>query len=243
MNTLYDTIGLNYSNLRNPEYRIAGLIDASLGDARTVLNVGAGTGSYEPADKDVTAIDPSMKMINQRPPSKARIIQGYAENIPFKDKSFDVSMAILTVHHWSDQQKGLSEMRRVTRGKISILTFDPAFRGFWLADYFPDLITIDEKQMPRLEEFENWLGPIEISSVPIPHDCSDGFLAAYWRRPTAYLDKRVRDAISSFWVLRDVSKGLEKLDADLKSGAWAERYGELLDKHEVDCGYRLVTTK
>ena len=242
MNTLYDTIGLNYANLRQPDPRIAQRIETALGDAQTVLNVGAGAGSYEPADRQITAIEPSAEMIQQRSASKATVIQGSAEDLPFDDKSFDASMAVLTIHHWSDQERGVMEMRRVTGGKIVFLTYDPSFRGFWLADYFPALVTLDEGQMPQMANYEKWLGSVEVSAVPIPHNCIDGFLAGYWRRPAAYLDERVRAAMSSFWALGDVSEGLAKLEADLKSGAWEQRYSSLLDLEELDCGYRLVET-
>lgn len=242
MNILYDTIGPNYANLRKPDFRIAQRIETALGDAKTVLNVGAGAGSYEPADRQITAIEPSAEMIRQRAASKATVIQGSAEDIPYGDKSFDASMAVLTIHHWSDQERGVMEIRRVIRDKVVFLTYDPLFRGFWLADYFPALVTLDEGQMPQISNYEEWLGSVEVSPVPIPHDCSDGFLAAYWRRPAAYLDERVRAAISSFWALDDVSEGLEKLEADLKSGVWEHRYSELLNLEELDCGYRLVET-
>lgn len=242
MNTLYDTIGLNYANLRKPDFRIAQRIETALGDAKTVLNVGAGAGSYEPADRQITAIEPSVEMIKQRSASNSTVIQGSAENLPYGDKTFDASMAVLTIHHWSDQERGVMEMRRVTRDKIVFLTYDPSFLGFWLADYFPALVTLDEVQMPQIVNYEKWLGAVEISPVKIPHDCSDGFLAGNWRRPAAYLDKRVRAAISSFWALGDVSEGLGKLEADLKSGAWEQRYSYLLNLEELDCGYRLIET-
>lgn len=242
MNTLYDTIGLNYTNLRKPDLKIAQRIKTALGDAKTVLNVGAGAGSYEPADRQITAIEPSSEMIGQRSASNATIIQGSAEDIPFEDKTFDASMAVLTIHHWSDQETGVMEMRRVTRDKIVFVTYDPSFRGFWLADYFPVLVTLDEEQMPQIANYEKWLGSIKVSPVPIPHNCSDGFLAGYWRRPAAYLDERVRAAMSSFWALGDVSEGLEKLEADLKSGAWEQTYADLLNLEQLDCGYRLVET-
>jgi hypothetical protein len=135
------------------------------------------------------------------------------------------------------------EMRRVTRDKIVFLTYDPSFRGFWLADYFPALVTLDEGQMPQMANYGKWLGSVEVSVVPIPHDCTDGFLAGYWRRPAAYLDERVRAAMSSFWALGDVSEGIGKLEADLKSGAWEQRYSSLLSLEELDCGYRLVETE
>lgn len=243
MVTLYDTIGLNYASLRQPDPRIARQIDAALGNARTVLNVGAGGGSYEPVGRQITAVEPSAKMIQQRPPSNATIIQGSAEDLPFDDKSFDAAMAVLTIHHWSDQERGVKEMRRVTRGKIVFLTYDPSFRGFWLADYFPALVTLDEAQMPRMADYETWLGPVVVSPVPIPHDCKDGFLAGYWKRPAAYLDERARAAMSSFWALGEVSEGLGKLEADLKSGLWEQRYSDLLHLEALDCGYRLVETK
>jgi SAM-dependent methyltransferase len=243
LNPSYDTIGVDYAHLRQPDPRIASLIAAALGSAKTVLNVGAGAGSYEPADRDVTAIEPSMEMIRQRPIKEALVIQGYAEALPFTDNSFDASMAILTVHHWADQTQGLAEMRRVTRGPVVILTYDPTFRRFWLADYIPALAKLDDAKMPKLELFARCLGPIQITPVPIPHDCIDGFLCAYWRRPAAYLDARIRAAMSPFWLVGDVTKQLDRLKHDLASGAWAQQYAELLALNEYDCGYRLVTAR
>jgi len=240
MTSRYDRIGLNYSELRKPDPRIAARIEAALGESRTILNVGAGAGSYEPAGREVTALEPSVEMIRQRSTPAAAVVQGRAEDLPFADRSFDGSMAVLTVHHWSDPAKGLGEMRRVTRGPVVILTYDPSFRGFWLADYFPALVALDEAQMPDMAEYERRLGPVAIAPVPIPNDCSDGFLCAYWRRPAAYLDPRVRAAMSSFWALGDLSEALARLKEDLDSGAWAERYGDLLALEALDCGYRLV---
>lgn len=181
-------------------------------------------------------------MIRQRGASAAPAIQGCAEDLPFDDNSFDASMAILTVHHWADKAKGLKEMRRVTRDRVVVLTYDPSHRGFWLADYIPELVTLDETQMPRVTAYEARLGPVEILAVPIPHDCIDGFLYAYWRRPAAYLDPRIRAAMSSFWTLDTVSEGLCRLASDLDTGAWAQRYSELLSLDEYDVGYCLVTT-
>ena len=243
MRTSYDTIGVNYSDLRKPDSRIEMAIGRALGSARTVLNVGAGAGSYEPADRQVTAVEPSAEMIRQRGASAAPVVQGYAEDLPFDDNCFDASMAILTVHHWADKAKGPKAMRRVTRGRVVVLTYDPSHRGFWLADYIPELVTLDELQMPGMTDYEAWLGPVGISAVPIPYDCTDGFLCAYWRRPAAYLDPRIRAAISSFWAVGDVSEGLKRLASDLDTGAWAQRYSELLDLDACDFGYRLVTTK
>jgi SAM-dependent methyltransferase len=243
MTPAYDRIGVNYAALRKPDPRIAARIEQALGAARSVLNVGAGAGSYEPANRDVTALEPSPEMIRQRPAGAAPVVQGRAEALPFADSSFDAAMAVLTVHHWADKARGLAEMRRVTRGPIVILTYDPAFRGFWLADYLPQLVALDEAQMPALADYAASLGPVDISPVPIPHDCADGFLAAYWRRPRLYLDERVRAAISSFWALGDVSDALARLASDLDSGAWARRYPGLAELDQCDCGYRLVVTR
>lgn len=243
MGSRYDRIGVNYSELRKPDPRIAARIAAALGDARTVLNVGAGAGSYEPRDREVTALEPSTEMIGQRPASAAPVVQGRAEALPFADASFDASMAVLTVHHWADKEKGLREMRRVTRGPVVLLTYDAAVRGFWLADYIPELVALDEAQMPPIADYEKWLGPVDLSPVPIPHDCTDGFLCAYWRRPAAYLDARIRAAMSSFWAIGDVSDALARLEADLESGAWAERYSDLLALDACDFGYRLVVSR
>ena len=243
MATSYDMIGINYSDLRKPDRRIEAMIAKALGPAETVLNVGAGTGSYEPTDRQVTAIEPSIEMIRQRPADAARVIQGCAEELPFNDDSFDASMAVLTIHHWSDQAKGLKEMRRVTHGPVVILTYDPSFRDFWLLDYVPELAALDDAQMPKITEYAKWLGPVEISPVPIPHDCTDGFLSAYWRRPSAYLDPRIRAAMSSFWKIGDVSEALGRLKGDLDSGEWERRYAHLLELDSRDCGYRLVVTR
>ena len=243
MSSSYDRIGVNYSDLRKPDARIGAMIGRALGTAEIVLNVGAGAGSYEPADRQVTAIEPSAEMIGQRRTSAAKVIQGSAEDLPFDDNSFDASMAVLTVHHWADKEKGLKEMRRVTRGPVVLLTYDPSHRGFWLADYIPELVALDEEQMPRMTDYEEWLGSVEIAPVPVPHDCSDGFLYAYWRRPAAYLDPKIRAAMSSFWAVGNVSEGLRKLASDLDTGAWAQRHSNLLNLDECDFGYRLVTTK
>lgn len=240
MTASYDRMGLNYAELRRADARIAKSIQTALGDSDTVLNVGAGAGSYEPEDRAITALEPSAEMIAQRPVSNATVVQGSAENLPFEDDSFDAVMAVLTVHHWSDKAKGMAEMRRVSRGAIVILTYDPAFRDLWLFDYFPELAALDEGQMPPIDDYSKWLSPVKILPVLIPHDCSDGFLAAYWRRPAAYLDPRVRTAISSFWKVDDITTGLQRLRHDLESGVWKKRYGDVLELDKRDCGYRLV---
>lgn len=235
----YDVIGVNYADLRKPDHRIARIIEEALGPAQTVLNVGAGTGSYEPPGRSVTAVEPSAEMIARRRPDAAPAVQASADALPFDDDSFDASMAVLTIHHWPDQQAGLAEMRRVTRGPIVLLTFDPAQRP-WLTDYLPELAALDEAQMPKLTDYARWLGPVTITPVPVPHDCSDGFLYAYWRRPAAYLDPYIRSGSSSFWAIGDVDAGLSRLERDLGSGAWERRYAELLTRDTYDAGFRLV---
>ncbi|MEL7447869.1 MAG: methyltransferase domain-containing protein [Pseudomonadota bacterium] len=242
MKNLYDRIGINYDELRKPDPRLAAAITSALGDARTVLNVGAGTGSYEPADRQVTAVEPSIEMLRKRPPGRATAIQGIAEDLPFDDDAFDAAMAILTVHHWTDKRAGLREMRRVTRGPIVLLTFDPAIRP-WLTDYLPELATLDEAQMPAITDYGRWLNGAQIHPVPIPHDCTDGFLYAYWRRPAAYLDARIRSGSSSFWAIDTAESGLDALRKDLASGEWERRYGHLLELDAYDAGYRLVVAK
>lgn len=243
MSAKYDQIGLTYADLRRPDARIGALIDQHLGAAETVLNVGAGAGNYEPQTRRVTALEPSATMIAQRRHGAEAVLQGTAEALPFDDDSFDAAMASLTVHHWSDLAKGLSEMRRVTRGPIVILTFDPNFAGIWLNDYFPALATLDDRNMPALDAYAPHVGPVDIHTVPIPHDCTDGFLYAYWRRPAAYLDTKARTAMSSFHALGDVSEGLKRLETDLTSGRWHEQNADLLTRDTLDCGYRLIVTR
>lgn len=235
----YDRIGINYAELRKPDSRIASAIQEALGQAETILNVGAGTGSYEPVDRQVTAVEPSLEMIRQRSSSAATAIQAFADDLPFEDNAFDASMAILTIHHWPDKEAGLREMRRVTRGRIVLLTFDPSQRP-WLTDYLPELVTLDDAQMPAMSDYERWLGPVRVAPVLVPHDCSDGFLYAYWRRPGAYLDPRIRSGSSSFWTIRNVEPGLQRLKRDLETGEWERRYAELLTLDAYDAGYRLV---
>ena len=239
MTAKYDCIGVDYAQLRKPDPRIAALIHEALGPAETVLNVGAGTGSYEPTDRRVTAVEPSREMIRQRSPSAAQAIQASADALPFDDHAFDASMAILTVHHWPDKEAGLRELRRVTRGPIVLLTCDPSCRP-WLTDYLPQLAALDEVQMPAMTDYQRWLGNVRVSPVLVPPDCSDGFLYAYWRRPAAYLDARIRSGSSSFWVISDIEDGLKRLARDLETNEWERRYADLLGLPAYDAGYRLV---
>ena len=232
-----------YSAQRRADPRLAAHIRAALGDARSVVNVGAGAGSYEPDDLDVIAIEPSEGMIDQRPPSAAPARRGLAESLPLPDSCADAAMAILTIHHWGDLGAGLRELRRVARRRVVILHFDPALaRRFWLVEEYLPQIGEYERDVPPPSEVAALLdAPAEILPVPIPWDCTDGFLGAYWRRPAAYLDPVVREAISVFAPLgQALAPGLERLRADVESGAWADRHADLLALEELDIGYRLV---
>ena len=241
---LYDRIGRNYRAHRRPDPRIAAAIGGALGPARSVLNVGAGAGSYEPTDRRVLAVEPSPEMIHQRPPRAAPVVQASATSLPFADGSFDATLAVLTVHHWPDRARGLAELRRVARERAVILTWEPDAAPFWLVDeYFPELVAVDRPIFDSIEALRRMLGPIEIRPVPIPHDCVDGFLGAYWRRPEAYLDPAVRGAMSTFTKIGDVSPGVARLRRDLEDGTWRRRHGALLARESLDLGYRLVIAR
>jgi SAM-dependent methyltransferase len=241
MTQLYDAIGVGYGHHRRPDPRLASAITDALGDAKSVLNVGAGAGSYEPRDRTVGAVEPSRAMIRQRPSGSAPVVQASATHLPFADAAFAATLAVLTVHHWPDRARGLAELSRVTRERVVILTWDPAFSGFWLVDdYFPEISVIDRPIFPAIDEFERALGSVECRRLLIPHDCTDGFLGAYWRRPEAYLDPGVRGAISTFSKIGDAAPGLTRLRHDLEDGTWRRLHGHLLDEQEIDLGYRLV---
>jgi SAM-dependent methyltransferase len=236
----YDIIGQTYAGRRRPDPRIAGLITTALGDASTLVNVGAGTGSYEPADRTVIAVEPSRVMIAQRPVGSAPVVQGCAERLPFADHQFDAALAVLTVHHWTDQRQGLAEMRRVSHRQV-VLTWDPDHPKFWLVqDYFPEILETDRHIFPPLARYSDIFGGVEVREVPIPHDCLDGFLGAYWRRPDAYLDPEVRASISSFAHLQDLAPRLERLRSELQDGRWQSKNADLLGLEAYDLGYRLV---
>jgi SAM-dependent methyltransferase len=242
---LYDTIGRGYETHRRPDPRLAAAIAAALGPAASVVNVGAGAGSYEPDDRAVVAIEPSAAMLRQRRRGVAPAVQGSATDLPFRDGAFSAALAVLTVHHWPDRARGLAELARVARERVVILTWDPEARyPFWLVDeYFPEIPAIDRRIFPTLDEFRRALGPVETRPLPIPHDCVDGFLGAYWRRPEAYLDAGVRGAISTFTKLGAVEPGLVRLRADLADGTWERRHGHLRRRDAVDLGYRLVVAE
>ncbi|MFJ8159460.1 class I SAM-dependent methyltransferase [Streptomyces sp. NPDC096136] len=227
----YGTIGSGYSSFRRPDERIARFIAQALGDARTVLNVGAGAGSYESAARSVTAVEPSGAMRAQRPARLADAVDAVAENLPFADGEFDASMTLFSVHQWSDVRAGLREMRRVTRGPVVILTCDPALvRDFWLYRYAPEVLETEARRYPSVEELAAALGGTgTVTTVPIPLDCSDGFNEAYYGRPEILLDPAARQACSAWSFVDDRVREHfdETLRHDLQSGAWDAEFGHL----------------
>ncbi len=230
----YEVGGDGYAQVRRADPRIAALVLRGLGDARTVINVGAGAGSYEPGDRDVVAVEPSASMRAQRPADRVAAIDATAESLPFPDDSFDAAMATVTIHQWSDTVAGLRELRRVARGPVVILTFDgDALDRFWLADYVPELIEAERRRYPPIAQVCDIVGGVcEAVSVPIPIDCVDGFTEAFYARPERFLDPRVRRSQSA-WGFIDAAataRAVGALRADLDSGAWDRRYGHL--RHE-----------
>jgi SAM-dependent methyltransferase len=236
----YERAGHRYTALRRSDPRIAAALTAALGDAASVVNVGAGAGSYEPPDRAVVAVEPSAVMLAQRR-SAAPPVRAVSEALPFPDDSFDAALAVLTLHHWSDWRRGVAELRRVARRAV-LLTFDAeAEPHFWLFDYFPGILASDRTRMPPLGELCALLDATA-TPLPIAHDCTDGLLGAHWRAPERYLDAGVRAATSGFAALAatELADGLRRLAADLDSGAWTARYGRLLRQDEAELGYRVV---
>jgi SAM-dependent methyltransferase len=241
----YEVGGTGYARRRRTDPRIAALVHAALGPARTVLNVGAGAGSYEPTDRAVTAVEPSAAMRAQRPAHLTPALDATAEHLPFADDSFDAAMAMVTIHQWSDTDRGLREMRRVARGPVVVLTFDAdALARLWLAEYAPELFDAERRRFPTIEHVQEMLGGIStVQAVPIPIDCVDGFGEAYFARPEAFLDPEVRQSQSG-WKFVDAAatrRAVEHLRADLADGAWDRRHGSLRTQQEYIGGVRLIT--
>ncbi|CAA9535394.1 MAG: hypothetical protein AVDCRST_MAG85-4059 [uncultured Solirubrobacteraceae bacterium] len=249
MTELYDTFGVGYSGKRRSDPRIAAAIHGALGDAESVVNVGAGAGSYEPRDRTVIAVEPSAVMREQRPPELPRALAGSAEALPLGDKSVDAAMGVLTDHHWTDRPAGMRELCRVARNRVVLFTFDPALWDlFWLnTEYLPGFEQLIEPEYREpgfwRDELRELLGgDVRFVEVPVPHDCVDGFYGAYWRRPHAYLDPEVRASISVCRKLHrdEVAAAVERLRGDLESGRWAEVHRGLLDLPQLELGYKLV---
>jgi SAM-dependent methyltransferase len=239
----YDTLGATYTATRRPDPRVGAQIRAALGDARSVINVGAGAGSYEPP-QTVLAVEPSPVMIGQRPAGSAPAVQARAEALPVAGAAADAAMALLTVHHWADLDAGIAELRRVARRRIVVLTWDQRVsREFWLLrEYLPAAAAFDDARTPPVERLAALLGGARIEPVLIPHDCRDGFGTAFWRRPEAYLDPVVRAGMSMLAQPGDavLAAGLRRLESDLAAGIWHERHADLLGLESFDGGYRLL---
>lgn len=240
----YDTIGRTYAQARQADPRIAGQIGAAIGSAVTVVNVGAGTGNYEPTDCGVVGVEPSRTMIGQRPADAAPAVCGVAEALPFADDTFDVASAFLTVHHWTDQGAGLREMRRVADRQV-IFAFDQSTSGtYWLVDdYFPEYAALEsEWNAPTADDIARHLDVRRVEVIPVPADCSDGFGGAYWQRPEAHLDPIVRAGMS--WIAQldaeVVDRNIARLGAELADGTWDHKYGHLRNEDSMDLGYRLI---
>ena len=240
---LYDRIGASYNTTRREDPRIAALIVEALGDARSVVNVGAGTGAYEPTDRDVVAIEPSAKMIAQRAWNAARAIRASAEQIPLADRSVDAAMAVNTLQHWTDVRAGLRELRRIARKRIVIfLRHGEVGTPFWLFDeYFPS-IDRSRRISTIVSVIHEELPSVTARTVLFPCDCSDGVGTAYWNRPEMYLDEEVRKNISNFAMAdrAEIEKGVERLRSDLASGKWDRRHGHLRAMNAIDLGHRIL---
>ena len=241
----YDQTGITYSQTRRPDSRIAAAVDRALGGVESVANIGAGTGSYEPA-QTVVAIEPSRVMIRQRPSGTAPAVQAAAEALPLRTGAVEAALAVLTVHHWTDLTAGITEMLRVARRRVIILTWDhDVIQDFWLLrDYVPAAAETDSRLAVPINDLVSLLGrdTVSVVKVPVPHDCVDGFGGAYWRQPHAYLDDTVQRGMSLFAMTPkdQVEEGLTRLRRDLSAGEWQRRHADLLQKSELDLGYRLL---
>jgi hypothetical protein len=242
----YEQHGRTYARYRRPDPRIAARIHAALGDARTVLNVGAGTGSYEPADRWVLAVEPSATMRAQLPPQAAPAIAGHAEELPLDDGAVDAAMACVTIHHWERCERGLAELRRVARGPVVVFTFELDALPTWQHEYLREGIVVEQPRFPALEDVAAALGGrTRIEHISTPGDCVDGFFEAFWRRPEALLDPAIRGA-QSMWALLDAGveqRIVDRLVAALESGAWDAEHGHLRAQDSFDGALRLVISE
>ena len=241
----YETHGAGYGNRRRTDPRIAAHVLAALGDARSVLNVGAGAGSYEPADREVTAVEPSAAMRAQRGAHLAPAVDATAESLPFPDGSFDAGMAMVTIHQWPDTDAGLRELRRVSRGPVVIMTFDGAAQDrFWLGAYVPELFAVEARRYPSIGQVRYVLGGTStVTEIPVPIDCIDGFTEAFYARPERFLDPAVRASQSAWGFVEPaaIERGIANLRADLESGAWEDKFGSCRQQAEFVGSLRLIT--
>jgi SAM-dependent methyltransferase len=244
----YDAIGAEYAATRREDPRIAAVIRAALGEARTIVNVGAGAGSYEPRDRGVMAVEPSEVMIAQRDPRLPPAIPTGAYPLPLEDQSMDAALAILTIHHWDEnRERGVREMRRVARGPVVILTFDPevSARMWLMADYLPEVAELDRRIFPTPETLARWLdGEVDVREVPISRDTPDWMLGSFWAHPERVLDARARNSTSGFARMPHevVNRVVDAVERDLQDGTWDARHGHLHELDEYDAGLRLLVS-
>jgi SAM-dependent methyltransferase len=244
MKTLYDEIGINYSVKRCTDPKIAKQLYSELQGAARIVNIGAGTGSYEPENVELVAVEPSSEMISQRKTGSYRVEQAFAQELPFENSSFSHAMTVLSMHHWENRPLAFSEINRVATEKFVAVSWDPESEPFWLTrDYFPEIYEMDKGIFPDLEELNDHFDEVKMSPLLIPSDCMDGFLAAFWKRPEAYLDNKVRQSSSAFSKIESLSEGLQKLEDDLASGVWAENNHAILSSSSIDVGYRIISAR
>ncbi len=241
MKELYDGIGRGYSTKRCTDPKIYAQIAAQLQGADSILNIGAGSGSYEPENIPLIALEPSQVMINQRPEASHPAVCGRADSLPFPDNAFTHAMTVLSMHHWQNRDRAFEEIQRVTQRRFIAVTWMPDLAPFWLTDdYFPEILDYDRQHFPLIDEIKQYFTPLTVNPLLIPHDCRDGFLGCFWQRPEAYLQPAVRACISTFTKIKYLDSGLKRLRAELLSGAWSAKYSALLSKTEVDLGYRIL---
>jgi SAM-dependent methyltransferase len=245
----YDSIGEGYAATRREDPELRALLHGALGDARTVVNVGAGAGSYEPRDRHVIAVEPSDVMAAQRPAELAPAIRATADALPLRDDSVDAALAIVTLHHWDEgQEAGVRELRRVARGPVVILTYDARVSGaMWLmADYLPEVAALDREIFPAPERLADWLGgDVEIREVPLHRGCRDWMLGSFWAHPERVLDPVARAGTSGFARMDPaiVDRVVAAVSADLAGGAWDARHGALRTLDRYDVGLRLIVAR
>ncbi len=244
MSAIYDKIGIDYAVMRCTDPKIAHQLYAELQGARQIVNIGAGTGSYEPPTMTLIAVEPSAEMIAQRGRDAHAATQAFAEALPFAEESFSHALTVLSMHHWANRARAFDEINRVATEKFVAITWDPDAAPFWLTrDYFPEIHAMDQQIFPDLAEIKSHFDDVQMHPVPVPSDCQDGFFAAFWRRPEAYLSNKVRQSMSPFAKLSDPSLGLRRLANDLASGAWARKNKAILALPALDVGYRLVVAR
>jgi len=244
MDAIYDDIGNTYSVTRCTDPKIAEQLNHELQGATRIVNIGAGTGSYEPENIELVAVEPSSVMISQRKVGSHRVEQASAEQLPFENRSFSHAMTVLSMHHWQNRARAFREINRVVTEKFVAITWDPTSEPFWLTrDYFPEIYEMDKCIFPALEEIKEYFDEVIIRPLQIPSDCQDGFLAAFWKRPAAYLSSKVRQAMSPFSKVKNLSEGLQKLEDDLANGAWAGKNQAILGLSYLDVGYRVISAR